>query len=227
MIIRSGLIMNRPDISRDAFDRHWLEVHGPLARVVPHLRAYTQNHMVTQLVAPESTLHRVDGISQLWFDGVSAMNEAMRSVEQQLCVEDIKGFLSAVTLVIQQPGQWREFGAPARRARHKVMAVLAGPGALGSNVDHLCESFGRRAPNGGRMRVNPVIDRGHSVDRDVPRANDDLVSGIVELWFNEAGDIPKFVQNGLNNNMPVGIECVAALQVEEFPILSAPASAAL
>src|SRR5262249_6953663 len=141
MIIRSGLIRNREDVSKEAFDRHWLDVHGPLARAVPNLRAYTQNHVLTQLIAPSPSLHQIDGISQLWFDSVNAMNDAMRSVEQQLCVEDIKGFLSAVTIVVQQPGEWTYFGE-APPTQQKVVAVLAGSlGAGRSYADHLRAAF--------------------------------------------------------------------------------------
>src|SRR4051812_5937947 len=110
MIIRSGLIRNREDVSQQAFDRHWREVHGPLARAVPDMRAYAQNHVVSRLFRASRRLHRIDGISQLWFDDVRAMREAMASAEQAACVEDIKGFLQEVTIVIQSPGNRIEFG---------------------------------------------------------------------------------------------------------------------
>jgi uncharacterized protein (TIGR02118 family) len=223
MIIRSGLICNRKDVSREAFDRHWLDVHGPLARVVPNLRAYTQNHVLTQLTAAASEAQQqIDGISQLWFDSVDAMNDAMRSVEQQRCVEDIKGFLSAVTIVIQQPGEWISFGTQAH-SQQKVMAVLGGrPLASGSYADDLRRSFAMS--KGGRLRVNPAIEHGYSVNRDVPPAHG-VVAAIAELWFNDPEEIPSFVRSTLRNGFPSGIECVAALHVEEFVILRAPADA--
>jgi len=210
MIIRSGLIRNREDVSKEAFDRHWLDVHGPLARAVPNLRAYTQNHVLTQLIAPSPSLHQIYGISQLWFDSVNAMN----AVEQQLCVEDIKGFLSAVTIVIQQAGEWTYFGQAAP-TQQKVMAVLAGSLVAGrSYADHLRAAFRESVAQGGRVRVNSVIEKGHSVDSHVARA-DDVVATIAELD----------VRGPLLNDIPDGLECLTALHVEQFPILRAPADA--
>jgi EthD domain len=44
MIIRAGLIKNRDGVDHKTFAEHWLGVHGPLARQVPGMTAYTQNH---------------------------------------------------------------------------------------------------------------------------------------------------------------------------------------
>src|SRR6476620_8333009 len=65
------------------------------------MRAYRQNHILARLPAREGDrLHRVDGISQLWFDNVESMRVAMESAEQRACVEDIREFLSDVTILI-------------------------------------------------------------------------------------------------------------------------------
>ena len=74
MIIRSGLVRNRDGVNFAAFSEHWRRVHGPLALRVEAMRAYRQNHILERLPAPEGgRLHRVDGISQLWFDDVESM----------------------------------------------------------------------------------------------------------------------------------------------------------
>jgi uncharacterized protein (TIGR02118 family) len=74
MIIRSGLIRNRDDVDFAAFSEHWHLVHGPLALRVEAMRAYRQSHILARLAASEGgRLHRVDGISQLWFDNVESM----------------------------------------------------------------------------------------------------------------------------------------------------------
>src|ERR1700674_292923 len=112
MIIRSGLIRNRAGVSKETFDQHWREIHGPLARVVPDMRAYAQNHVLDRLSATSDRLHRIDGISQLWFDDVEATRQATASPEQAACVEDIRGFLDEVTIVIQSPGEWTQYGEP-------------------------------------------------------------------------------------------------------------------
>ena len=45
MIIRSGLIKNRDTVDFGEFSKHWKDVHGPLARIVPRMKAYSQNHI--------------------------------------------------------------------------------------------------------------------------------------------------------------------------------------
>jgi len=124
MIIRSGLIRNREGVSKETFDQHWREVHGPLARVVPAMRAYAQNHVLARLAAGSQKLHGIDGISQLWFDDVAAMSQAMASPEQAACVEDIKGFLDRVKTVADR--QLRDLrNQCVGVAEHLFMKLLA------------------------------------------------------------------------------------------------------
>ena len=74
MIIRSGLIKNKDTVDFDEFTKHWRDVHGPLARIVPRMRAYSQNHIKRTILDCETRgVHRVDGISQLRFDTVADM----------------------------------------------------------------------------------------------------------------------------------------------------------
>ena len=116
MLIRSGLIKNFDSVDTDAFSRHWREVHGPIASRLPNLRGYVQNHVVDRGEALNSdVIHRIDGISQLWFDDVDSMAAAFVSPEQDACVADISGFLEKVTLAIQDPGAWQDMvgGAPS------------------------------------------------------------------------------------------------------------------
>jgi uncharacterized protein (TIGR02118 family) len=225
MIIRTGLICNRDDVSKEVFERHWRDVHGPLARVVPHLRAYTQNHVLASYIGTSSALHRIDGLSQLWFDDVAAMDQAMATAEQRACVDDIKGFLSAVTIVIQQPGEWRHVGLRRPEAA-KVMAVLAGdPAASASYADHLGESFAQKVAGGGRVRVNQAIEHGYIVDDDVPRGKD-IVAAIAELWFNEQTEVQKALSTGLLSGTANRLECIAAMHVRELRILEPLSNAA-
>ena len=218
MIIRSGLIRNREGVAKERFDQHWREVHGPLARVVPAMRAYAQNHVLACIAAGSDKLHRIDGISQLWFDDVAAMSQAMASPEQAACVEDIKGFLDQVTIVIQSPGHWSHFGEQLA-TRAKVMAVLAGdPGDTASYQGRLREWFGDTAIGGGSIRLNEVIERGYIVDRNVPRGND-VVAAIAELWFNDPEEVHTARTMVSLGDEAHSTECLSALHVDEVRIL--------
>ncbi|SHK05029.1 conserved hypothetical protein [Roseomonas rosea] len=82
MILRMGLLARRTDVSPAEFRRYWREVHGPLAARLPGLRRYEQN-----LVTDRSQLAidharggwELDGISQLSFDDLAAMDTAAAS----------------------------------------------------------------------------------------------------------------------------------------------------
>ena len=84
VIIRSGLIKNHDTVDFGEFSKHWKDVHGPLARIVPRMKAYSQNHINALASGEQFGFHRVDGISQLRFDTVADMAAGMDSTEHRL-----------------------------------------------------------------------------------------------------------------------------------------------
>ena len=216
MILRSGLIRNRDEIPETAFNDHWLHVHGPLARLMPNLRAYSQNHIVARFPTPPSGgLHRIDGISQLRFDDVAVMTKAMASPEQQACIEDIKGFLSAVTLLIMQPQE--VVAGPGDAGMAKLMTVLAGDPA--ANADY-AEATRRGTSQAGVLRAthNAVIDRGHAVDLNVPKGEQVAVA-MAEFWFASAAALESAVTGGLLDSQTHLLRPLATFAVVEHRLL--------
>ena len=67
-----------PHLSREQFQRYWLESHGPLVRdLAPHLglKRYVQVHTVTSAFSEAMSRHRgapddFDGVAELWWDSV-------------------------------------------------------------------------------------------------------------------------------------------------------------
>lgn len=217
MIIRSGLIRNRDDIDFARFTEHWRNGHGPLALRVAGMVAYTQNHIVERLYDNRANpLHRVDGISQLYFEDVEAMRVAMDSAEQRTCIEDIRGFLSDVTLLIQRQGELRWLGAP-RSTDDKLIYLLSGKAdrierAVGSLHARLSSS----AP-AGAFRYNPVIDRSFAVDSSVPSGSQ-TIDGVFEAWLPAEMammlDEKSFADDDIN--------VVASFRVAEYILSSGP-----
>ena len=146
----------------------------------PDPRAYSQNHVLTRLKTHEmSTLHRVDGISQLYFDDIPGMMTAMSSPEQEACIVDLRSFLTDVTLLIQNMGATETVGSPVQ-GEMKLFFLLGGTEV---KLSGLAKALTSRS---ARIRLNPIIARDITVDESIS-AGDQVVDAVFEVWFdNEA-----------------------------------------
>ena len=112
MIKSISLLTRKPEISRAEFERHWVDVHAPLAHAVPGLRRY-----VLSLIAEEPSradiptqAMEVDGIAELWYDDIAAWRAAGASPEAKRLHADgatfigrIKTFVTEETVIIPKP----------------------------------------------------------------------------------------------------------------------------
>ena len=100
-------VTRRPDLPVDVFQRHWREVHGPIAAAIPVLRRYVQSHAL-----PETYARRpppFDGIAMTWFDSTDAMRQSATTPEYARTRADEANFIA--------PGGHRRH--PHHRARHR------------------------------------------------------------------------------------------------------------
>ena len=131
-----------PGLTLDEFFDRWLNHHGPLGAQVPGLRRYVQNHALPEAYAGRRQTH--DGWSELWFDDLAALHEAVQTAEWQAVRED------GATLFVQPIGvgvareriqkdldwTYNDWGVPAM-GEDDVRARLADDGyaALASDPD--------------------------------------------------------------------------------------------
>jgi uncharacterized protein (TIGR02118 family) len=73
------------------FSRYWREVHGPIGRRIPGLRRLVQSHPVPQ--PTDMGPPAFDGMAELWFDDLSALETARRSPEWLASTEDEANFV--------------------------------------------------------------------------------------------------------------------------------------
>ncbi len=108
-----SLLTRRAGLSREAFVRHWIEIHAPLARAVPGVRRYVQNHIEGERSRADipTTEIAVDGIAELWYDDRAAMDRANASPEAKRLHDDgalfiggIKTFIIAEKVIIPISG---------------------------------------------------------------------------------------------------------------------------
>ena len=72
----------RPELSREEFQRAWLDRHGPLVRslrgALPAMRRYVQSHTLDTpandaIRAGRGSAEAYDGITEVWFEDLSAL----------------------------------------------------------------------------------------------------------------------------------------------------------
>jgi uncharacterized protein (TIGR02118 family) len=79
-------VWTNPDADQaDAFERHYIEVHAPLAASIPGVRRMVLTRTVDALGEEPSPLHR---ITELWFDDEAALAAAAASPEGQATIAD-------------------------------------------------------------------------------------------------------------------------------------------
>ena len=87
-----ALIARKPGLSVEDFQRHWLEVHGPIADGLPGLRRYVQSH--TRRSAYEAgRVPAYDGAVLMWFDSTDVMRGAEATPQYARVLADAATFL--------------------------------------------------------------------------------------------------------------------------------------
>jgi uncharacterized protein (TIGR02118 family) len=226
MIFRSGVFSRREGLASDAFTTHWRETHGALARHLPGLHSYLQNHIVERFheVVPFPG-HAIDGISQLWFDDVAAMERAEASPQYDACKSDIPKFQGAITILVLDSE--RAFGdETVSEGKPKLLWLCSSskaddasalrnewlklnPGSLSADIPGAC-----------RMVQNFVVDRSHPVSAGVPQGNLSPAT-MTEVWFDSRAALDAWASSGRSREIVSfvpSLEAMAIYGIEEIRI---------
>ena len=77
MIKTIALAHRKTGLTREEYNKYWLEQHGPLAaRLIPGLRRYVQNHFIS---VPGMEFEG-DGIVEMWYDDVEAYQKSIEAI---------------------------------------------------------------------------------------------------------------------------------------------------
>jgi uncharacterized protein (TIGR02118 family) len=186
--------------------------------MLPNLRGYVQNHIVARGPVRQSELmHRIDGVSQLWFDSLELMGEAMSSPAQEACVGDIMSFLDRVTLAIQDPGTWMPNPVGALDPATKLMAIYVGDAFLSDLRQDIEAAIASGDFVPTRYRTNRIISSDFSVDPRVPRSADPIIA-VLEAHFATEREREVAIQSGVLDR---GV-CTAAAVVGVTPHIFIP-----
>ena len=89
-------IITKPEtMSLDEFSHYWRNIHSELAKKLPGLRRYVQNHISEKLRASEQKF-QASGFVELWFDSQEAMQQAFSSEIGQQLIADEKNFINQI-----------------------------------------------------------------------------------------------------------------------------------
>src|SRR5579871_1904353 len=88
-VVRMGLIKRLAALTPAEFSDHWRGPHGVLGKNLPNLRRYHQNHVIRRLPVGDFADRRgLDGLSELWFDGLDVMRSSIASSAYQALATD-------------------------------------------------------------------------------------------------------------------------------------------
>ena len=107
MIKLTYCLKRQPHLSREAFQKYWLETHGPMVReraAALGLRRYIQVHTLDDelnatLVRSRNSPEEFDGVAELWWDSKVDLEAAFSSREGRKAgrelLEDEKKFIDS------------------------------------------------------------------------------------------------------------------------------------
>ncbi len=94
---RITYLEKREDLSQTDFGQHWAGPHAEIARDLPGVACYLQNHVQRRISLSDEPAYRVDGIVELWFVSHEVVSAASDSLVADRLVEDEVKFLSGLT----------------------------------------------------------------------------------------------------------------------------------
>lgn len=229
MIYRSALINRRAGLSEAEFRDHWIRIHGSLASRLPGVGTYRQNHIAERFhEARDVPVQAIDGISQLAFESIAAMELSDASPEYAAVKADIPLFQGGITILVLESHVLAEADDVDRRKLPAKLLWLstrrAGVPSAGLKENWLREWPGRGALPGGARRYvqNFVVDRSHPVQAGVPAGDASAVEAVSEMWFEDVDALRAAVTSDLGRSLlhadPL-LAPIAVYRIEEVHII--------
>ena len=109
MVTLIGYLKRPAGVSREEFQKWWVEKHVPFVKKLPGLRRYVV-HVVAKgfnpLAGPSGTFNdepEFDGIAELWFDDEAAVRQAWASPDGVRDLEHYAKHIGATGVVLCNP----------------------------------------------------------------------------------------------------------------------------
>lgn len=206
MIVRMGLLTRKQNLSPETFAGHWQNSHGDLVRrQMPELSGYVQNRVVDRSqkgIDYKRGSFEVDGISQLFFNTLSAMRRSTSSQTVAMLAEDEAQFIGDMSVVTAV--QNVVLAPPVKGEFVKRMSFLRKRADISSERFqdewfNMHSVLVKRLPGILGYRQNLVIDRRKDRLNDSEPDPEVSIDGVVELWFENADAIDRAFRSPCGN----------------------------
>lgn len=190
MIKSFSFLVRRPEISREAFLRHWTEVHAPMCRDVPGLRGYVlclpvQEHVRDDVAALE--MAPFDGVAQLWFDDLEARARAAASPAGRRWHADGASIIGGIRTFVTEEQVVLPVADGDRRPPLKALTVIqrrpdSTPGAFHHHWRVVHAAMAREVPELRGFVLSGIVEEQFRPDiAPFPMAGP--IDGFAESWF--------------------------------------------
>ncbi|MFJ4264406.1 EthD family reductase [Paenarthrobacter nicotinovorans] len=195
---RITYLEKRDGMSREDFRKHWSTIHADIARDLPGVVAYRQNHLYQASPdgSPTDGGFAVDGIVELWFADDSVVNAGFDSPVASRLAADEVNFLSGLVggaVEAAEPyapcptklwvlGRWMDAQAPD-------------PGRVAAWAD----SQGAQWPGAGHVSVNFLHPEAPLLTRAALRSDPDLAQVAIAFSFEDGEAAAAAIDNVLED----------------------------
>jgi len=97
MVKRITYLTRRADLTSAQFSAHWSTTHADIARDLPGVVAYRQNHIVWYEDEARTRFFDTDGVVELWFEDAESAAAGFGSDVADRLIVDERNFLSGLT----------------------------------------------------------------------------------------------------------------------------------
>jgi uncharacterized protein (TIGR02118 family) len=97
MIKMVALVNKKGDMTKEEFEKYWIEVHASLEAKWPGLKKYIISTTTRSLGKKEA---RYDGMAELWFDDEESLKKALESREREVSKEDFQKFVESAEIFL-------------------------------------------------------------------------------------------------------------------------------
>jgi uncharacterized protein (TIGR02118 family) len=186
MIKSIGLFKRKPGMSVQAFQEHWLNLHGPLVAKLPGLKRCVQSHALVQGYGKGDLLF--DGIDERWFESPQVMQAVRKSPEAEAVVRDEASFLDCSRTVLMRVDVFVIKDAPIPgNAVKNIEFVNRRPGmAVPAFQRYWREIHG---PLASRIPVIRRYEQNHLTSTAYAEDSTRLYDGLAITWFDSTAEM--------------------------------------